>query len=199
MRRLVLMMATLLLWSSAALADEIRAGALRWTFDQPAAIQLQADGFTFNGLGYPMAGVFPLACVFDACTAGTLLDLDAHWMGTDLPGTAHLGDVRYDDIGSLASPVALDAHWLGSLTAMPGMVRAPFAFEGLLQTPAGWVDLVGSGLASATFAPYEGRLTLARLDYVFGSDAIANPEPATLLLMATGIVGCWRMRRLEGV
>ena len=83
-------------------------------------------------------------------------------------------------------------------------VIAPFSFGGVLQ---GWdpltrdgelrftKELNGSGEATLKLAPSLSSYTFGTLSYSFSSPAAVTPEPATLLLLGTGVIGILVRRR----
>lgn len=188
-----LILGIVLLFTTAARADPIRAGSLTWTPDGLVAVTLTSHDLTFTGTTSPVAGAFsPLDCYFSPCARGDRLDLDARWNGSDLPGTVTRAGIVYSAVGDLGGNTSLDAHWLGTMTVRPGLVRAPFTFEGVFSDGIAPLDLSGRGVASARFQRTPGGLMLSSIDYVFGKDAVPNPEPATLVLLATGAAFLWR-------
>jgi hypothetical protein len=81
-------------------------------------------------------------------------------------------------------------------------VRVPFTLRGFLRGFSGGSQifagsLTGSGIASLPYFPSRGLYEWEerRLNYVFGPNAAATPEPATVLLLGTGLAGLVARRR----
>jgi hypothetical protein len=193
-----------------AAADPIRitTGALIWMAPQSgASVQLSGEGFTFDGS--TGSGIFSPweQCGLPECTAGTTVDLYSTWLGHDLGGVATLGDRVFTAVGSLAADSSLSATWTGALTIPAGftggLLSAPFLFSGLFAysddptQPMRYVDLTGVGTATLGFTPwgaYPGAFSLQSVSYVFES-ADPTPEPASMLLIGTGLAGLAAIRR----
>jgi hypothetical protein len=59
-------------------------------------------------------------------------------------------------------------------------------------------DLVGSGIATIQFSTLDRFFWAENITYDFSSSApAATPEPASMLLLGTGLVGAWQSRRLR--
>jgi hypothetical protein len=176
---------------------------------------VSGDGFTFSGTGGALTGGNfqpPLECGVPDCRAGTAIDLKALWSDTDLPGSATYQGETFTHVGSSSNGndiSSMTVDWTGTLTLPAdfagGMATAPLLFNGTFGysniarpgLPPAPLQLFGTGTAALTFTPWEdypGAFRLQSVAYTFDSPA-ATPEPASLLLMGTGILGLAAERR----
>lgn len=190
---------------------QITSGALGW--DRPGtglSVSLAGDSFVFLGSPDLTGGIFSpwIQCFVPECTSGVTVDLRSFWAGKDLPGTAAYQGITYPQVGSLDSPNQLLAEWTGTLDIpggfTGGVLTAPFGFSGLFQfapdltQPTQRLDLVGSGLASLTFAPFPnepGTFLLTSVRYEFEDSGDVVPEPMSMVLVGTGLAGMAALRR----
>lgn len=210
--RVLLLAALAVLVSSPARADRITAGALIYSGGSgPLTITLTSDTFTFDGRASHFSGIFMpwLQCLSPhQCLPGASLDLWTHFSGMDLPGTATLGGQTFTNVGSLASNSAMGATWTGGMP-LPlgfegGTLTAPFSFTGSFHAdgpPVGIIlNLFGHGTATATFAQqpaFPGALVVQSLRYDFEPEASPSPEPASMVLLGSGLAGLIAARRLR--
>ena len=163
-------------------------------------------GFSINAFGDAAGGIYePVQrCNFGAeCAPGAIVGLDALWSGGDFPGAATVDGTSYE-LGGFSSASVL-ADFTGTWIAPPfsgdttARVQAPFTFSGRFffpdSPPRAGLDLTGSGVATldlqwGSVASWNVRGT--RYDF---SASNVTPEPASLLLVASG-AGILLRRRL---
>lgn len=175
--------------------------------NQLGRLELTGDrGFTLSGLVDTTGGIFApqLQCSggVQPCTPGAAIDLDARWSGNDLPATVTLDGTTYPRVGDLAGDTSASVAFSGGAIAPPldnnsaeagsqvAFVQAPFTFDGFFFDGQGRVPLVGSGVASLWLRPeFDGTAwTPAEVRYDFAAAAVVTPEPATLALIASGLL-----------
>jgi hypothetical protein len=188
------------------IAITITGGSLTSTGGSGAFVSLEGgtrltlDAAGGNGLFEPW-----LSCdgTPDLCGPGAEVPLQAHWSGSDFTGTATLDGRAFSiGLGSLDQGSA-SVTFTGSFTTplFTGVDRlsvfAPFSFTGLLfesdREDALRAFLTGGGtaridLAWTTVVGGAWHFQGARYEFERVSDPI--PEPATMMLVGSGILGC---------
>ena len=188
----------------------ITSGAFNWVNGGGAAsVTMFGTGFSFEGAASPSSGVFSpwIECRVPECVTDSPVDLYTYYSDGDLPGTATFNGITYGRVGGLAAEATMDARWFGNLYIPAGftggVLTAPFTFAGQFHyqdspIAGGIADLLGGGTASLSFLSsnaFPGTFTLEAVRYEF--DALATPEPGSMLLIGSGLAGlaAWRRRR----
>jgi hypothetical protein len=189
------------------------------------ALDIEGDMFTFNGSGFNLTttaiGIYPTkqfagqcdasARPFGFCAeaAGSLADWSFQTIGGEqllgkgsvLLDGAHATDV--DFVGAIqfnVVPTALTPNATGDFDLV-----APYSFAATIRGIRGGEELFAQRFAGVgrVSVNYEGTLTpgmFAAADesilYEFQAAPAATPEPATLVLLASGLAGtAWHRRR----
>ena len=172
---------------------------------------LQGEGFSFIGSIASNANVQPFLLCFFSCEPGTTISMYATGSGGDVRG-----DVTYLDesfpccsgVDRFRATMSVDFTGEAVLPPLGGdtaEVTAPFLFEGGIRPPPSTSlpsgTLTGGGLATlslrATTPPPGGvpGWQFQRLEYLFIEDPSVVPEPASMLLVGSGLAVLLKLRR----
>lgn len=171
------------------------------------SISIAGEGFALTGMTVSgiIGGVNPsLGCCF---APGAALDLRAFWFSGNLFGTEiTLGGETFP-LGTANNPAATvvleftSTFTLPTLVTGPTAVESPFLFTGFVSRPVPSgptvrADLIGSGTATLTLGVQPGLDVWSARNLQFQFDDTAPiPEPATMLLVGTGLAAAYRVRR----
>jgi PEP-CTERM motif-containing protein len=159
-------------------------------------------GFSLVGSGEKFGGVWsPGNCDgSDACLPGSAQSLTGLWIGSDFGATATLDDHTFsfglltESTGEAA--VDFEGSWIAppfTANRTKATVVRPFTFEGSLTFPIvpgsdePRLGLVGSGKATLRLSRSTGAEGWELVSATYRFDHSAVPEPASILLVGTGL------------
>jgi hypothetical protein len=167
------------------------------------------QGADFRAAGSLEPGVVGPDLTCFPCVAGDVISLDTSFLGSRGTGRAEVDGTAFPSIGLAVTNFLFEAPDIFAPgTTGSFAVTRPFTFSGRLfgfaladpdQTPIFERLLIGQGLVTASFLenPNPGGPPLfsfrsVRYDF---AEAAPVPEPATLLLVASGLGGAIQLRR----
>ncbi|HEX5476207.1 MAG TPA: PEP-CTERM sorting domain-containing protein [Vicinamibacterales bacterium] len=189
-------------------ADTIRITSGFVDFDNdPLTFALSGSGFDMHWDTFAATPDIGSAYQCYPCASGSTLSMSAEFSGNQLgdiaapdePAVYLGGDLSFAS-DSITIPADLD-----QLGAREFSVRRPFTMTGTLLgfsdpsrtgAPLFSHDLTGAGHASIIFAPGDEPNSWRTDIWAFGfEDAATTPEPASLVLLGTGLAFCLIRRR----
>jgi hypothetical protein len=187
----------------------VSSGFYHMRFADPTVMRFSGDDFDISALYSPVPGIGPFETCF-TCEPGTMIDLSSRISGVlGIHGIARLPGAEYSNV-SFSGDLRFDAPTLTAPAVLPPLfetarLRAPFLFSGQLTAfstpeltgPALFaLALTGGGDVQFVIDASSSHFQFFDLDYRFTSASVApTPEPATLVLVAGGLLSIPAMRR----
>jgi hypothetical protein len=203
----------LTLWGASATADPITlTSGVLIAEETVALLHLEGlNGFRLDAGGSAAGGIFPIwqRCADHECKPGQTVPLTAAWDGKDFAGSATVDGITFDLGLQTLSNGSMVVEFAGSFTAPPFSghervsVFAPFTFGGSIDVPDGLfgfehpnqgIGADGTAQVNLSWNASGGSWVFNTARYEFET-ASAVPEPATLLLVSSAILGVTAARR----
>ena len=170
----------------------------------PGTMTLEGEGFSFDGRISSQAHVAARQQCSIRCEPGTTISLRVVATGGDVGGVVTYLDESFGVSGFFDGD--LGVVFTGEAVAPPlvgptAEVTAPFLFQGSISPPRFSTlprgTLTGGGLATLTLRAqsFPSGWQFQRLEYLFIEDPSVVPEPASMLLVGSGLAVLLKLRR----